>query len=170
MGRSSSRSFYRPSIFHHSDQVGICSKMCDTSTNQTLAEVTANTFWKDSANMRDDFSQSTKEVLFKRARGKCSNPTCRRETSLSHSEPNKAVNLGEAAHITAASPGGPRYDPALSVEERNFLAMASGYVRHVPNSSTQIRRNIRLSCYRNGKTSLKRAMKAKQPRWRFSVN
>jgi len=68
--------------------------------------------------MSDDFNKGTKEVLFKRARGKCSNPTCRRETSLAHSEPNKAVNLGEAAHITAASPGGPRYDPALSVEER----------------------------------------------------
>ena len=68
--------------------------------------------------MRNDFNKRTKEVLFKRARGKCSNPECRRETSLAHSEPNKAVNLGEAAHITAAASGGPRYDPALTVEER----------------------------------------------------
>ncbi len=68
--------------------------------------------------MGDDFNKRTKEVLFKRARGKCSNPECRRETSLAHSEPNKAVNLGEAAHITAASLGGPRYNPAISAEER----------------------------------------------------
>ncbi len=70
--------------------------------------------------MRDDFDQRTKDVLFKRARAKCSNPTCRRETCEAHSEEDKAVNIGVAAHITAASPGGPRYDPALSVEERKF--------------------------------------------------
>lgn len=71
--------------------------------------------------MRDDFDQKTKDVLFKRARAKCSNPACRRETSLAHSEANKAVNLGEAAHITAASPNGPRYDSNLSAEERKSI-------------------------------------------------
>lgn len=68
--------------------------------------------------MRDDFNQRTKDVLFKRARGKCSNPSCRKETSEAHSDENKAVNTGFAAHITAASPEGPRYDSALSVEQR----------------------------------------------------
>ena len=69
-------------------------------------------------NRRDDFDQRTKDVLFKRARAKCSNPACRRETCEAHSEEDKAVNTGVAAHITAASPEGPRYDPTLSVEER----------------------------------------------------
>lgn len=68
--------------------------------------------------MRDDFDQRTKDVLFKRARARCSNPMCRRETIEAHSEEDKAVNTGVAAHITAASPGGPRYDPTLSIEER----------------------------------------------------
>jgi hypothetical protein len=68
--------------------------------------------------MRDDFDQKTKDVLFRRARAKCSNPDCRKETSEAHSEEDKAVNTGVAAHITAASPGGPRYDPTLSVDER----------------------------------------------------
>lgn len=31
---------------------------------------------------------------------------------------DKSVSIGKAAHITAASPGGPRYDPSLTVEER----------------------------------------------------
>ncbi len=74
--------------------------------------------------MRDDFNQRTKDVLFKRARAKCSNPACRRETCEAHSEEDKAVNTGIAAHITAASPEGPRYDPALSVEERKSIRNA----------------------------------------------
>ncbi len=71
--------------------------------------------------MRDDFDQATKDVLFKRARAKCSNPACRKETCEAHSEEDKAVNTGFAAHITAASPKGPRYDPALSSKERKSI-------------------------------------------------
>ena len=33
-------------------------------------------------------------------------------------EENKSVNVGEAAHITAAAPGGKRYDPSLTPEDR----------------------------------------------------
>lgn len=68
--------------------------------------------------MRDDFSQRTKNVLFNRAGGKCSNPDCRQETSGPHSNDEKAINIGVAAHITAASRGGYRYDPTLSKEQR----------------------------------------------------
>src|SRR5260221_13184452 len=68
--------------------------------------------------MRDDFSQKTKDILFRRARARCSNPECRKVICEAHSEADKAVNIGEAAHITAASPGSFRYDPALSAEER----------------------------------------------------
>jgi hypothetical protein len=69
-------------------------------------------------NIRDDFSQKTKDILFRRARARCSNPECRKVTCEAHSEADKAVNIGEAAHMTAASPGSFRYDPALSAEER----------------------------------------------------
>jgi hypothetical protein len=68
--------------------------------------------------VRDDFDQKTKDILFKRVGGRCSNPTCRQETSAPHSNEKKAINIGVAAHITAASVGGPRYDPELSQEER----------------------------------------------------
>ncbi len=68
--------------------------------------------------LRDDFDQKTKDVLFKRVGGKCSNPKCGQETSGPHTDETKAINVGVAAHITAASVGGPRYDLTLSQEER----------------------------------------------------
>lgn len=68
--------------------------------------------------MRDDFPAQTKEVLAKRVGYRCSNPTCRQLTSGPHDDPARAVNLGVAAHITAAAPGGPRYDPDLTAEQR----------------------------------------------------
>jgi hypothetical protein len=68
--------------------------------------------------MRDDFPVRTKEVLAKRVGYRCSNPTCRQLTSGPHDDPARAVNVGVAAHITAASPGGPRYDPDLKPEQR----------------------------------------------------
>lgn len=71
--------------------------------------------------MRDDFSQETKDTLFKRAQAKCSNPGCRKPTSGAHSKEDKSVNIGVAAHITAASPGGYRYNPALTSDERKHI-------------------------------------------------
>jgi hypothetical protein len=49
---------------------------------------------------------------------RCSNPNCRRPTSGPHEHPSKVTNIGVAAHITAASPKGPRYDPAMTPEAR----------------------------------------------------
>ncbi len=68
--------------------------------------------------MRDDFSLRTKETLAKRVGFRCSNPRCRGATSGPHSAAEKSVNVGVAAHITAASSGGPRHDPLLSPEQR----------------------------------------------------
>src|SRR5262245_1015009 len=68
--------------------------------------------------MRDDFPQSVKEVLAKRVGNRCSNPSCPQLTSGPHTDPAKAVNVGVAAHITAASPDGHRYDPPLTPEQR----------------------------------------------------
>ena len=38
-----------------------------------------------------------------------------------HSNPQKRVSIGEAAHITAAAEGGPRYNPDLTPEERSSI-------------------------------------------------
>ncbi len=71
--------------------------------------------------MRDDFPRQVVENLAKRVGNRCSNPTCRRLTSGPHSEGSKAINIGVAAHITAASPGGPRYSADLSSEDRKGI-------------------------------------------------
>lgn len=68
--------------------------------------------------MRDDFSAGTKELLAKRVGFACSNPECLQVTSGPQADPAGAVNIGVAAHISAASPGGARYDADLSPEQR----------------------------------------------------
>jgi hypothetical protein len=69
--------------------------------------------------MRDDFSTATKELLAKRVGYQCSNPECRQPTSGPQDDPTKAINIGVAAHITAASPDGPRFDPSLTPGQRS---------------------------------------------------
>lgn len=68
--------------------------------------------------MRDNFSPTVKELLAKRVGWKCSNPECRASTSGPGEQKGNAINIGVAAHITAASKGGPRYDSKMSTEER----------------------------------------------------
>lgn len=68
--------------------------------------------------MRDDFSEATKTALAKRVAYICSNSECGALTSGPNSDPAKAIMVGVAAHITAAAPGGPRYNPFLTPEER----------------------------------------------------
>src|SRR5579872_6088710 len=70
---------------------------------------------------RDDFSSSIKETLAKRAGQFCSNPDCRVVTSGPHDDDRKAINLGVAAHITAAAAGGPRYNLNMAPEERSAI-------------------------------------------------
>ena len=72
--------------------------------------------------MRDDFDRSVKETLARRVGDRCSNPDCGRILSGPHTDPTKFVNLGIAAHITAASPKGPRYDPSLTPTQRSDIA------------------------------------------------
>jgi hypothetical protein len=70
---------------------------------------------------RDDFALKTKGTLAHRVGMRCSNPNCRQPTSGPRIDPKKSLNVGVAAHITAASKGGPRYDDALSKETRQSL-------------------------------------------------
>lgn len=68
--------------------------------------------------MRDEFTTAIKEILAKRVNYRCSNPKCRQPTSGPHMHPARTVNIGVAAHLTAASSGGPRFDASLSSEQR----------------------------------------------------
>lgn len=71
--------------------------------------------------MRHDFTEVTKNTLAKRAGMRCSNPACGQSTSGPSDDAESAVNIGVAAHITAASPGGPRYDEAMTASSRRSL-------------------------------------------------
>ncbi len=67
---------------------------------------------------RDDFSKQTIDKLAKRVGYHCSKPDCRVITVGPKQGNDDAAVLGQAAHICAASPGGPRYDPSMSAEQR----------------------------------------------------
>lgn len=68
--------------------------------------------------MTDDFPLAVKQVLAERAALLCSRDGCEQPTSGPRTDPTKSINVGVAAHITAASEGGPRYDPTLTQEQR----------------------------------------------------
>lgn len=71
--------------------------------------------------MRDDFSPATKSMLAARTGHACSNPDCRVVTEGPQADAHKAVNVGVAAHITAASKNFARYDPVLTSEQRESI-------------------------------------------------
>jgi hypothetical protein len=68
---------------------------------------------------RDNFSETTKRNIAMRVNWHCSNPTCGKYTIKPHStDPTKYDILGDAAHINAASPNGPRPNKNMTKEER----------------------------------------------------
>lgn len=81
--------------------------------------------------MRDDFSRKTKRELAERVAYHCGFPDCTARTiGPDLNDPAKSLLLGEAPHITAASPGGPRYDDGLSQAERRGHANGIWMCRH----------------------------------------
>lgn len=69
--------------------------------------------------MRDDFSKGTIREIAKGVGYRCSNPDCRRPTVGANAAQDGTIIIGVAAHICAASPGGPRYNGAQTSEERH---------------------------------------------------
>lgn len=72
--------------------------------------------------VRDDFPRSVRMSLAHRVGLLCSNPECRAHTTGPQTDPLKVIDLGVAAHITAAASGGPRFDATLSDRERAGVA------------------------------------------------
>ncbi len=70
---------------------------------------------------RDNFTQATINTLARRVNYHCSNPEHGVTTVGPHSDPHKAKNIGEAAHIEAAAGSGPRANPTLSEQERKDI-------------------------------------------------
>lgn len=71
---------------------------------------------------RDNFSQPVKNELSLRAAHFCSNPKCLRLTAGPRSNNLRGLPTGHAAHISAASAHGPRFDPTQSEGERSSAA------------------------------------------------
>ena len=75
-----------------------------------------------SSQSRDSFSASVKRRVGERAGFLCSFPGCRTPTIGPSSASNASTLLtGEAAHISAASKGGPRYLAAMSKRTRSSI-------------------------------------------------
>jgi hypothetical protein len=91
--------------------------------------------------MRDEFTADVKQVLANRANQTCSNPDCETTTSGPQDDPSKSLNIGVAAHITAASPGGARYDANLTSEQRcsatNGIWLCQNCAKLADNDETQ---------------------------------
>jgi len=66
---------------------------------------------------RDEFPKPVKRSLAESAGYICSH--CGIGTIGPHKTSGKSLKLGKACHITAASPGGPRFDPTMTPEERS---------------------------------------------------
>ena len=72
--------------------------------------------------MRDGF---TKQTIIEIAKGvccRCSNPECDRPTDGANAAQSGTITIGVAAHICAASPGGPRYNAQQTSEARRAAA------------------------------------------------
>lgn len=72
--------------------------------------------------MRDEFSTKTMNTLAKRVGYLCSNPLHRVPTVGPGQLDSTVINVGVAAHISAAATRGPRYDPHLTAEQRRSPA------------------------------------------------
>ena len=64
---------------------------------------------------RDEFTEQTKRKLRDNVGSRCSKPDCRVPTMA------PSNNIGVAAHICAASKGGPRYDKSMTSEQRKSI-------------------------------------------------
>jgi hypothetical protein len=70
-------------------------------------------------NNRDDFYERVRRFVAARAGWHCSFAGCAKLTvGPSEEAPGAFASIGNAAHICAAAPGGPRYDASMTPEER----------------------------------------------------
>lgn len=87
---------------------------------------------------RDDFTLTVIRKVRERVGLRCSNPDCRVPTAAASGDED-VNNMGIAAHIYAASKGGPRYDENMSIEERRSMKNA---IWLCSNCSIKIDRDI----------------------------
>lgn len=71
---------------------------------------------------RDNFSERTRMQIARLTGGLCAYPGCRAATFGASADGAAVLDIGIAAHICAAAPGGPRFDEAMSSTERASAA------------------------------------------------
>lgn len=91
--------------------------------------------------MRDNFTDETKRNIAARVGHRCSNPDCQALTSGPQIDPAKSLNVGVAAHISAASNGGPRFNSTLEPDDRrsaeNAIWLCQNCAKLVDNDTTR---------------------------------
>jgi hypothetical protein len=112
--------------------------------------------------MRDDFPPYIQRTLAARVGHRCSNPTCRAQTQGPRSAPEASVNIGVAAHITAAAPRGPRYDPALSPARRraagNGIHLCQNCAKLIDNDPDRYSADVLQTWKRNAEAEADRSL------------
>jgi hypothetical protein len=78
----------------------------------------------DEPSTRIEFPAAVRNLAASRAGHRCSFPGCGRTTSGPGAQDDQRINMGIAAHIYSASPGGPRGSGGLREDERASLANA----------------------------------------------
>lgn len=114
--------------------------------------------------MRDDFKRSVRKELGLRAGLRCSNPNCGCNTAGPNDDRRGFSDIGVAAHITAASELGPRFDRSLTSEERegpeNGVWLCAGCAKMVDDDpvrhTIELLRGWKLSAERRASLELKR--------------
>jgi hypothetical protein len=73
---------------------------------------------------RESFPARVRDYVAREVHYTCSHPDCGAPTIGPSGESGKLTDIGVAAHITAASPLGPRYDASLTTEQRRSATNA----------------------------------------------
>jgi hypothetical protein len=88
------------------------------SISSEATTTTSTSVASSGKSQRDNFTESTKRLMAQRVGWLCSNPVCAKPTVGPQKGGSGTMNIGIAAHITAASEGFARYDARLTPEER----------------------------------------------------
>ncbi|GAB5478545.1 MAG: hypothetical protein Marn2KO_20120 [Marinobacter nauticus] len=90
---------------------------------------------------RDNFSKKVIRTLREQVSYRCSNPECRVITAAPGDTEDGVNRVGQAAHISAASPSGPRYDKNMSAKERasenNGIWLCNICAKKIDNSPSE---------------------------------
>lgn len=116
--------------------------------------------------MREEFPDSIKHIVARRVNYLCSRPNCGAPTSGPQLDPSRCLNLGVAAHITAASALGPRYNIGLTSAQRkgadNAIWLCQNCAKLVDNDEVRFTETVlrgwkdsaeRKALFRIGKTA-----------------